>query len=214
MNPKVDDFLSKLNKWKAEIEAIRNILVDCPLTEELKWGQPCYTYQNKNVIIVANFKEYCAISFLKGVLLHDEENLLVSPGENSQSVKYLRFTNLQEIYQSEKLIKAYVYEAIELEKAGIAVPKKDNNELNLVEELITAFKKNPSLKKAFEALTPGRQRAYNMFFEGAKQSKTRETRIEKYTPQILNGKGINDCTCGLSKKYPYCDGSHKELVNR
>lgn len=211
MNPKVDEYLNKLKKWQEELEILRAILIDCMLTEEFKWRVPCYTFNNKNVILLANFKDYCAISFLKGVLLKDTENLLISPGENSQSVKYLKFTNPQEIQKLTPIIKSYIYEAIEIEKAGLKVDLKKSTDFELVEELQEKLKENSKLNTAFNALTPGRKRAYNLFFSGAKQSKTRISRIEKYEERILNGKGINDCVCGLSKRMPNCDGSHKYI---
>ena len=211
MNPKVDEYLDKLKNWQEELEMLRAILLDCMLTEEIKWRVPCYTINNKNVVILANFKDYCAISFLKGALLKDTENILVSPGENSQSVKYLKFTNTPEIQKLTPIIKAYVYEAIEVEKAGLKVDLKKSTDLDLVEELIDKMNENSAFQNAFNALTPGRKRAYNMFFSAAKQSKTRMARIEKYKERILNGKGIKDCVCGLSIRMPNCDGSHKYI---
>ncbi|SHN09738.1 DUF1801 domain-containing protein [Flavobacterium xinjiangense] len=209
MNPKVDDFINNATKWQPEIKQLRQLLLDCGLTEEFKWRMPCYCFQGNNVVLIGNFKEYCTLSFFKGILLQDSNSLLSKPGENSQSMRFFKFTNLEEIIEQQSIIKAYIYEAIEIEKAGLKVIFKSNTELELVEELQIALDKNPQLKTAFEALTPGRQRAYNLHFSEAKQSKTRETRIEKYTQRILNGKGINDCICGLSKKMPNCDGSHK-----
>jgi uncharacterized protein YdeI (YjbR/CyaY-like superfamily) len=212
MNPKVDEFLSKAKRWQQEMEQLRIILLDCQLTEELKWRQPCYTFQNTNIILIGGFKEYCTLSFFKGVLLSDSENLLEAPGENSQSVRMIKFRNVQEIREKESVLKAYVYEAIEVEKAGLKVELKESSDLEFPEELLQKFADNPTFQKAFESLTPGRQRGYNLFFTAAKQSQTRTNRIEKYFPQILGGKGINDCTCGMSKKYPICDGSHKNIV--
>lgn len=211
MNPKVDEYLDRLKNWQEELEMLRTILLDCMLTEEIKWRVPCYTFNQKNVIILANFKDYCAISFLKGTLLKDSENILVSPGENSQSVKYLKFTSSQEIQKLVPIIKAYVYEAIEVEKAGLKVDLKKNTDLDLVEELKDKMNQDATFQKAFNTLTPGRQRAYNIFISAAKQPKTRIARIDKYEERILNGKGMNDCICGLSKKMPNCDGSHKYI---
>lgn len=211
MNPKVDEFLGKAKRWQQEMELLRNILLDCQLTEELKWRQPCYTFQDTNIILIGGFKEYCTLSFFKGVLLKDTDNLLEAPGENSQSVRMIKFRNSQEIVDKEAVLKAYIYEAIEVEKAGLKVELKESNDLDFPEELLQKFAENPTFQKAFESLTPGRQRGYNLFFTGSKQSKTRTTRIEKYLQQILDGKGINDCTCGLSKKWPRCDGSHKNI---
>jgi uncharacterized protein YdeI (YjbR/CyaY-like superfamily) len=209
MNPKVDEFINNATKWQPEMEQLRLLLLDCGLTEEFKWRMPCYCFQGNNIVLIGSFKEYCTLSFFKGILLQDSSGLLSKPGENSQSMRFFKFTNLEEIIEQQSIIKAYIYEAIEIEKAGLKVIFKSNTELELVEELQIALDKNPTLKTAFQALTPGRQRAYNLHFSEAKQSKTRETRIEKYTQRILNGKGINDCICGLSKKMPNCDGSHK-----
>jgi uncharacterized protein YdeI (YjbR/CyaY-like superfamily) len=211
MNPKVDDFISNAKKWQPEIEQLRMVLLDCGLTEEFKWRTPCYSFQGNNVVLIGSFKEYCALSFFKGTLLQDSNEILSKPGENSQAVRFFKFTNLQEIQELKPIIKNYIYEAIEIEKAGLKVIFKSNTELELVEELQIALDKNPSLKTAFKALTPGRQRAYNLYFSAPKQSKTREARIENYIPRILNGKGFNDCICGLSKKMPNCDGSHKYI---
>ncbi len=213
MNPSVDAFLEKTDKWKAELTALRNIMLDCQLIETLKWGQPCYMFNKSNLVILANFKESCAINFFKGALLSDTENLLVKPGENSQSGRFLRFKSLEEIIAAEPIIKAYIFEAIEVEKAGLKIAPRDPNAESLIPELIQRFEENPMLKQAFESLTPGRQRAYNLFFTAAKQSATRYSRIDSYTERILNKKGINDCICGLSKRMPSCDGSHKQLYN-
>nr|WP_315207030.1 YdeI/OmpD-associated family protein [uncultured Flavobacterium sp.] len=211
MNPKVDEFISSATKWQPEIKQLRLLLLDCGLTEEFKWRMPCYCFQGNNVVLIGSFKEFCTLSFFKGILLQDSNGILSKPGENSQAMRFFKFTNLEEITENQSIIKAYIYEAIEIEKAGLKVIFKSNTELELVEELQIAFDKNPDLKTTFNALTPGRQRAYNLHFSEAKQSKTRETRIEKYTQRILNGKGINDCICGMSKKMPNCDGSHKYI---
>ncbi|MFV5696139.1 DUF1801 domain-containing protein [Flavobacterium sp. LB3P122] len=211
MNPKVDDFISKAKKWQPEIEQLRLLLLDCGLIEEFKWRNPCYTFQRNNVALIGSFKEYCALSFFKGTLLQDSNGLLSKPGENSQAMRFFKFTNLEEITELKSIIKNYIYEAIEIEKAGLKVIFKSNTALELIKELQIALDKNLSLKIAFKALTPGRQRAYNLYFSAAKQSKTRETRIENYIPRILDGKGFNDCICGLSKKMPNCDGSHKYI---
>jgi uncharacterized protein YdeI (YjbR/CyaY-like superfamily) len=211
MNPKVDEYLHKAKKWQQELEALRAIILDCGLLEELKWRQPCYTFQNNNIVIIGEFKEYCALSFFKGALLLDSNGILSKPGENTQAARLIRFTNATEIRKMNPILKAYIYEAIEVEKAGLKVDLKKNTELELPEEFKHILHKNIALKNAFEALTPGRQRAYNLYFSAPKQSKTRETRIEKYITKIMNGIGFNDCTCGLSQKMPYCDGSHKLL---
>ena len=209
MEPKVDLYLSKAPQWQPEMERLRTIALECGLTETLKWGVPCYTYQNSNILLISGFKAYCALSFFKGALLKDEHHLLAKPGENTQSARLIRFTQMQEISEKEAILKAYITEAIEVEKAGIKVSFSDNIALNFPEELQKKFDENTDFKKAFEALTPGRQRAYNLYFSQPKQAKTRESRIEKYMQQILDGKGIHDCTCGLSQKMPTCDGSHK-----
>ena len=211
MNAKVDDYILNAKKGQPEIKQLRELLLDCGLTEEFKWRTPCYSFKGKNVVLIGSFKEYCALSFFKGTLLQDSNGILSKPGENSQAIRFFKFRNLEEIIDQKSNIKAYIYEAIEIEKAGLKVNFKSNTELELVKELQLALDKNPSLKTAFEALTPGRQRAYNIYFSGSKQSKTRETRIEKYTERILAGKGFNDCVCGLSKKMPNCDGSHKYI---
>lgn len=207
MNPKVDLFLNKAEQWQAEMTALRGIVLDCNLNEELKWGVPCYTFQKTNLLLIGHFKAYCTLSFIKGVLLKDPEQILVAPGENSQSARILRFTSLKEIHDLESVIKAYVFESIEAEKAGIQIEKKQ--EAPLVEELQNKLQTDETFKRAFDALTPGRKRAYNIYFSGAKQSKTRVSRIEQYTDRILKGYGFNDCVCGLSKRMPNCDGSHK-----
>mgnify|MGYP003599471526 CR=1 FL=1 len=211
MNPKVDELISSATKWQPEIKQLRLLLLDCGLTEEFKWRMPCYCFKGNNIVLIGSFKEFCTLSIFKGILLQDSNGILSKPGENSQSMRFFKFTNLEEITENQSIIKAYIYEAIEIEKAGLKVIFKSNTELELVEELQIAFDKNPDLKTAFNALTPGRQRAYNLHFSEAKQSKTRETRIEKYTQRIMNGKGINQCIYQMSKKMPSCDGSHKYI---
>jgi uncharacterized protein YdeI (YjbR/CyaY-like superfamily) len=211
MNPEVDEYLSKGHKWQDVIEQLRNVVLGCGLTEELKWRVPCYTFQNNNVIIINELKDYCAFGFFKGALLSDEYGLLQKPGENTQAARLIRFTNVAEIIKILPTLKAYIYEAIEIEKAGLKVDFKNNSELLIIDELQQKLDEMPAFKAAFEALTPGRQRAYNLYFSSSKQPKTRESRIEKYRQRILNGKGLNDCTCGLSKKMPSCDGSHKYI---
>ena len=187
------------------------IILDCDLTEELKWDVPCYMFEKNNIILLGAFKEYCALSFFKGALLKDENAILSKPGENTQAVRIIRFKNIQEIIDIENILKTYIYEAIEVEKLGLKVTLKKNTEIIFIEELQNKLDENQELKTAFEALTPGRQRAYNMYFSEPKQSKTRESRIEKSIQRIINGKGLNDCVCGLSKKMPSCDGSHKYI---
>lgn len=191
-NPKVDEFLSKAKQWQAEFEKLRLIVLDCKLTEELKWGVPCYTFQNNNIVLIHGFKEYCAILFIKGSLLHDAHRILIQQTEKVQAGRQIRFTNVQDIEAIEPILKAYIYEAIEVEKAGLKVDFKKNTELIIPEELQNKFDEIPDLKPAFEALTPGRQRAYLYYFSEPKQSKTRVSRVEKYVQQILGGKGLND----------------------
>ncbi|CAK6474099.1 YdeI/OmpD-associated family protein [Peribacillus castrilensis] len=191
-NPKVDEFLGKAKKWKEEFETLRNIVLDCELTEEFKWMHPCYTFENKNIVLIHGFKEYCAILFHKGALLQDAHGLLIQQTENVQGARQIRFTNVQEIVATESILKAYIHEAIEVEKAGLEVEFKKNEEFIIPEELHNKFDDNPALKTAFEALTPGRQRAYILYFSQAKQSKTRESRIEKCMQKILDGKGLKD----------------------
>jgi uncharacterized protein YdeI (YjbR/CyaY-like superfamily) len=211
MNPQIDELIRNSKSWRSEMEALRQILLNCGLTEEYKWRQACYTHQAKNIAIIGAFKDYCGLAFFKGVLLMDEEKLLVSAGENSQSSRLLKFTGVNQIHSIEATIKAYIFEAIEVEKAGLKVEFKKSKNLDFPEELTEKMEKEPVFKAAFESLTPGRQRAYNLFFSGAKQSATRVTRIEKYVDRILKGKGINDCVCGHSKRMPNCDGSHKYI---
>ena len=192
MNSKVDVYLSKAKKWQKELEKLRMILLDCQLTEELKWGKPCYTFQKSNIVVMVGFKEYCALIFCKGALLNDANGMLIKPGENTQAGRQLRFTNVREIGELETILKAYIYEAMEVEKAGLKVNFKKNTELIFPEEFQKKLDEIPALKTAFDALTPGRQRAYHLYFSAPKQSKTRESRVEKCMQQILNGKGLDD----------------------
>jgi uncharacterized protein YdeI (YjbR/CyaY-like superfamily) len=192
MNPKVDAYISKLKKWREETEKLRSIALDCPLTEDLKWGVPCYTLDDANVVIIHGFKDYCALLFVKGALMKDPKGILIQQTENVQSARQIRFTGLQEIVRLEATLKAYIRQAIEVEKAGLKVPRKATADFEVAEEFQNRLDAQPTLKKAFEALTPGRQRAYLLHFSAAKQSKTRETRIDKCMPLILEGKGLND----------------------
>ena len=192
MNPKVDFFFDKNTKWQKEYEQLRIIILDCGLTEELKWGCPCYTFQKNNIVLIHGFKEYCALLFFKGALLHDAKSILIQQTENVQAARQIRFTNVREITKMKTTLKAYVYEAIEIEKAGLKVNFKKTAEYNIPEEFQNKLNKHAALKTAFQALTPGRQRAYIFYFSQPKQSKTRESRIEKCMQQILNGKGLND----------------------
>jgi len=192
MNPKVDFFFSKASQWQQEYEKLRTIILDCGLTEELKWGCPCYTFQEKNVVLIHGFKEYCAVLFMKGALLKDAKGILIQQTENVQSARQVRFTNVKEITKLATTLKAYIHEAIEVEKAGLSVKLKKTSEYEMPEELQMALDKSAALKNAFKALTPGRQRGYIFHCSQAKQSKTRAARVEKYIPQILAGKGIDD----------------------
>ena len=192
MNPKVDFFFEKESSWQKEYERMRTIALDCGLTEELKWGCPCYTWQNSNIVLIHGFKEYCAYLFFKGALLNDPEGILIQQTENVQAARQIRFTNLKQIVKMEKVLKAYIYEAIEVDKAGLQVKMKKSTDYKVPEEFQKKLDKTPGLKKAFEALTPGRQRGYLLYFSSAKQAKTREERVEKYTKQILKGKGLED----------------------
>lgn len=192
MNPKVDGYLRKNKAWQEELGRLRQILLDCRLTEEVKWRVPCYTIDGGNVVILGAFKESCVLSFVKGALLKDEEGILVKPGENTQSARVIRFTSVQDVVEREAVLRAYVQEAIEVERAGLKVRFKEISEFALPEELQTKFDEMPSLKEAFQSLTPGRQRAYIMHFSAAKQSKTRASRVAKCVERILDGKGLDD----------------------
>jgi uncharacterized protein YdeI (YjbR/CyaY-like superfamily) len=192
MNPNVEFYFSKDKKWQEELKKLKMIILDCQLTEELKWGVPCYTFQNSNVVLIHAFKEYCAILFVKGALLKDSRGILITQTENVQAGRQIRFTNVREIVEMEAILKEYIHEAIEVEKAGLKVDFKKTTEFIVPEEFQNKLNENPDLKTAFEALTPGRQRAYILYFSAPKQSTTRESRIEKWLPQILIGKGLND----------------------
>jgi uncharacterized protein YdeI (YjbR/CyaY-like superfamily) len=192
MNPKVDFYFIKAKKWQEEIEKLRTIALSCGLTEELKWGVPCYTFNKNNIVLIHVFKEYCAFLFFKGVLLKDAKKILVQQTEHVQAARQVRFSSAGEIAKMEKTLKAYIHEAIEVEKAGLKVPLKKTNEFTVPEEFQKRLDKNKALKTAFKALTPGRQRGYLLYFSAAKQSKTREARIEKHILQILDGKGLDD----------------------
>jgi uncharacterized protein YdeI (YjbR/CyaY-like superfamily) len=191
-NPKVDFYFEKEKKWHDEMEKLRAIALECGLTEELKWGQPCYTFDGRNIVLIHGFKEYCALLFMKGALLRDEHGILIQQTENVQSARQIRFTNVREISGTKSVIKSYIKEAIQIEQAGLKTPLKKTSEYKIPEELQNKFDASSRFKKAFEALTPGRQRGYILFFSQPKQSKTRMTRIEKYTPHILAGKGYQD----------------------
>ncbi|MBW7571979.1 YdeI family protein [Caproiciproducens sp. AGMB10547] len=192
MNPKVDEFLCNAKQWREEYEKLRMIALDCELTEEFKWMHPCYTFQNKNIILIHGFKEYCALLFHKGALLKDPNGILICQTENVQEGRQIRFTGIQQILDMEPIIKEYIYEAIEVEKSGLKVVKKETADFTVAEEFQKKLDEIPALKIAFEALTPGRQRAYFFYFSQPKQSKTRESRVEKYMQKILEGKGLDD----------------------
>ena len=192
MNPKVDFYFSKAQKWQGELEKLRKIVLECGLIEELKWGVPCYTFQKSNIVLIHVFKEYCALLFFKGVLLKDAEGILIQQTDNVQAGRQIRFTNVHEIVEKETILKAYIFEAIEVEKAGLKVKFKERTELIFPIEFQKKLDEIPALKDAFDALTPGRQRAYSLYFTEPKQSKTRESRVKKCMQQIFNGKGLNE----------------------
>lgn len=192
MNPSVTGYIRKSKPWQAELQELRRILLDSPLTEEMKWRVPCYTFQGRNVVLIGRFKESCTLGFVKGALLKDEKNILRAPGQNTQSSRGVWFTNVQQILDLEPVLKAYILEAIEVEKAGLKVQFKKTSEFKMPEEFQAKLDQVPTLKTAFAALTPGRQRGYLLYFSGAKQSKTRLARVEKCMPQILKGKGLDD----------------------
>ncbi len=192
MNPKVDFYFIKAKKWQEELEKLRTIVLDCGLNEELKWGCPCYTFEKNNIVLIHEFKEYCAVLFFKGALLNDANGVLIQQTENVQSARQMRFTSVKEIVDKETVLKNYIFEAIEVEKAGLKVVLKKSPEFKMSEEFQKKIDENATLKTAFEALTPGRQRAYLLHFSTPKQSKTREARVENCMPQILAGKGLGD----------------------
>lgn len=211
MNPKVNAFLLNVKKWREKLTILRSIAMDSGLEEELEWGAPCYVHDKANVMIIQGFKDYFALMFFKGALMKDPQDLLRKPGENTQSGRQIRMYSMDEMLGQEEVLRAYIQHAIEVEKGGEKVIVKKTEEYAVPLELEESFAENSDLQHAFYGLTPGRQRAYILHFAEAKQSATRKARIEKYTPRILNGKGILDCWCGLSKRMPTCDGSHKQL---
>jgi uncharacterized protein YdeI (YjbR/CyaY-like superfamily) len=212
MNPKVDTYLSEVKKWPNELEKLRSIILDCGLTEDFKWRSPCYSFNGSNIVLIGGFKEYCMISFVKGALLGDPNKVLFQQTENVQSARIIKFTKVAEIEKLEATIKTYIFEAIAVEKSGLKVPEKTVAAFDTPEELEEKFAANPAFEKAFKALTPGRQKGYLLYFAGAKQAKTRADRIDNFTQQIMDGFGFRDCTCGLSKRKPNCDGSHRQLA--
>ena len=191
-NPKVDALLRRATKWNEEFETLRTIILDCPLTEEVKWYQPCYTFQKRNIVLMHGFKEYCALLFFKGVLLKDPKHILIQQTENVQSARQIRFTNVREIVKLKSVLKAYIHEALEVEKAGLKVRLKKTADFKIPDEFKKKLEELPALKTAFEALTPGRQRGYIFHFSQPKRSKTREARVERSLQQIFNGKGLDD----------------------
>ena len=192
MNPKVDAYLRRAKRWHEEFEKLRMIILGCGLTEELKWGVPCYTFEKRNIVLIHGFKEYCALLFFKGALLNDAKGILVTQTKNVQAARQIRFANVREIVKLKSILKTYIHEAIEVEKAGLKVNFKKTSQFTIPDEFQNKLDEIPALKTAFYALTPGRQRAYLLHFSAPKQSKTRESRVEKCMPQILNGKGLND----------------------
>jgi uncharacterized protein YdeI (YjbR/CyaY-like superfamily) len=192
MNPKVDFYFIKAKKWQEEFEKLRMIILDCGLTEELKWGVPCYTFEKRNIVLIHGFKEYCALLFFKGALLEDARGILIQQTENVQAARQIRFTNVREILKMKPILKAYIQEAIEVERAGLKVQFKKTSDFKIPEEFQNKLDETSGLKTAFDALTPGRQKAYIFYFSQPKQSRTRESRVEKCTQQILNGMGLND----------------------
>jgi len=192
MNPKVDFYFDKEKKWQKEQEQLREIVLECGLAEELKWGVPCYMHQKSNIVLIHSFKEYCALLFFKGALLKDTDDILIQQSANVQAARQIRFTNLDEIIDLKSVLKTYIFEAVEIEKAGLKVHLKKTAEFRVSDEFQQKLDENSELKKAFEALTPGRQRAYLLHFSQPKQAKTRESRVEKCIPLIFEGKGLND----------------------
>ena len=209
MNPKINEFFEGVTKWKEELQVLRTYVLDCLLHEEVKWKVPCYTQNGKNIVLIHGFKDYYALLFMKGALLQDSEKILIQQTENVQSGRQIRFTSIEQLVAMEATIKAYIFEAMEIEKAGLKIEHKKKEEYSIPEELTNKFDQYPNFKTAFEALTPGRQKGYLLHFSGSNNPKTRTNRIEKYMDKILQGKGMTDCTCGLSKRMPNCDGSHK-----
>lgn len=211
MNQEVNKYLNSLKKWQEELTELRKIILDCGLKEDYKWMHPSYSDNEKNIVLIHEFKDYCAILFQKGVLLKDPENILIRQTENTQSARQIRFTDLAEITELEPIIKEYINEAIAIEKSGLKVKNKKTSDFKIPEELEQKFEENPAFLKAFTNLTAGRQRGYLLHFAKPKQTKTRISVIEKSMERIFDGYGLNDCICGLSKRKPNCDGSHKQL---
>ncbi|MCA9188035.1 MAG: YdeI/OmpD-associated family protein [Pirellulaceae bacterium] len=211
MHPKVDEFIKRSARWSTELLHLRQIVLQCPLEEDFKWRAPCYTYQNGNIVIMGALKECCTLGFFKGALLTDAKGILCKPGENTRAARVIRFVNAREIDKLAMAVKSLLDQAIQVERAGLQVDFGESPEPATPPELQSQLRANAELQKAFDALTPGRRRAYLLHFSGAKQSKARAARVEKCTARILQGKGLHDCICGLSQKLPSCDGSHKKL---
>lgn len=211
MNAELDNYFEEQKIRKEELTLLRSIVLHADLVEELKWNAPCYTFQNKNVCMIFNFKNSFGVSFFKGSFISDSYEILEKPGHNTQNIRMIKLSKIEDLDKHKNAIINYINQAIELEKTGVKVLKTTEAEIELIEELEITFGNNPELKVAFESLSPGRQRAYHLFFAAAKHSETRFSRINKFTNQIIDGKGMTDCTCGLSKKMPQCDGSHKIL---
>jgi uncharacterized protein YdeI (YjbR/CyaY-like superfamily) len=210
-DPNVDEFMQSADQWSQEMAYLRRILLDCLLIEAYKWKTPVYMVGSKNILAISSLKEHCALNFFNGALLQDEDGLLIKPGEHTQLGRWMKFNSVDQIQQKEDLIKAYILEAIEVEKLGLKLEKPA--EIPYPEELVAIFAAKPAMKAAFEKLTPGRKRAYLRFFSDGKQSETRTLRIEKNEKYILKGIGITDCICGLTKRKPSCDGSHRVIEN-
>jgi uncharacterized protein YdeI (YjbR/CyaY-like superfamily) len=210
-NKEVEKYLNGIEKWQDELKNLREIIVDCGLDEDFKWMHPSYSYNGKNIVLIHEFNDYCAILFQKGALLKDPKNILIQQTENTQSARQIRFTDTEQIAKLEQTIKEYIKEAVEIEKSGKKVEKKKTSDYEIPEELKNKFAEKPAFKKAFERLTAGRQKGYLLHFSKPKQSKTKTSRIEKNLERIMDGYGLNDCVCGLSNLMPNCDGSHKKL---
>ncbi|TDT46674.1 uncharacterized protein YdeI (YjbR/CyaY-like superfamily) [Maribacter spongiicola] len=213
MNKKVDTFLTEVSQWQVELIRLRELILECDVVEDFKWKHPCYTNNGKNIVLIHGFKEYCAVLFYKGALLKDPKNILIQQTENVQAGRQIRFQNTQEINELSVVIKDYIQEAIAHEKSGKQIQMKKVTDIAVPVELEQMFTDDSEFKAAFTNLTPGRQKGYLLHFNQAKQTGTRSARIKKYTKRIFNGKGLNDCVCGLSKRMPNCDGSHKQLQN-
>ena len=211
MNEQVNKYINRLEKWQAELTELRKIILDSGLQEDYKWMHPSYSENGKNIILINKFKDYCAILFHKGALLKDKENILIQQTENTQSARQIRFTDLTEIQELQPIIKEYIKEAVKVERSGIKLQKKKTSDYEIPIELEQKFEENTGFEKAFKNLTAGRQRGYLLHFAKPKQSKTRISRIENSIVRIFDGYGLTDCTCGLSKRKPNCDGSHKQL---